>query len=375
MRQFFGKRFLAVLAVAVLGLAAAAFAFTAGGRAAGNAICGDSHCVVETLAPHSLAAGATGVSLTKFTNESGVGGATATHTAITVTFSAPVTVGAGAIQLFVNGVLQSAGSCTQTTSTTVSCPDFVSTFGGTSDKVVIQYSPTTTGALNVTGSVTFGEGNGNTGGPTNDSFSSTDTVQVFAAGDATNPLFQSTCKSDNSSGSLGGADTQVGASIAFVNGVTTQNSANGFLPCTPASAGVIPGSKGVNTEISVVDFPPQAAPSTNCVTITVNNTQQTFCYVVGILKFFFPPKNENQNTFSLFEGLGPVGLVNGVLGFPNGSITVPPCNANGLPPNAGAPATLTQNDSCVFSRGSLPKGGVQLGVHLLSNPKDQNFGG
>jgi hypothetical protein len=337
---------------------AAALAFVGTGRAAGTNICGDGKCLVETLAPHSLAAGVTGVSLTKFTNEAS-GGATATHTTMSVTFSQPVTI--VSFQLVVNGtLLPSAPTCTQS-STGVSCSDFGSTLGGSFDKLIVQYS-TTNGAVTATAQVTFGEQNTN-GVPKNDRFTSTDTVNVFNG-----TAFGSQCKNDNSTNTLNGGDSSLTASLTYVAGATEANASNGFLPCTPVSAGVIPGSKAVNTEVAVVDFP--AAAAANCAKDPVSGN--TFCYALSTLNFLSGlPKNENANNFVLYEALVSSGLK-----FDSTKIVVPPCDATtGLPPSPGAPATSSLNDSCVAGTSNLSKGGVRVQLHALASPPDQNYGG
>ena len=371
MRHFLRKRFLALFVAAALGVAATALAFTAGGRAASGNICQGTGCLVETLAPHSLAVGATGVSLTKFTN---LGSSNATHTAMSVTFSSQVNV--SSVQLIAGGVSQGTGTCLPTSGLTsgVTCSDFGSTSSGSSDKLVVQYSiaaAPAAGTVTATGSATVAEGNDNTGGPSNDTFFSSDNAFVFDTA-----TYQSKCDKSGTGNSISGGDASLRASLTYFAGATGPNAANGFLPCTPVGAGVVPNSKGVHTEIAVVDFPALAA--TTCVTLPPPDGRQ-FCYATGTLDFTVVPKGENQNNFILYEGLGPVGKVNGQgpYTFVNGSIVVQPCDANGLPPNPGAPASANPvlNDTCVSSRGSLPKGGVELGVHLLASPPDQNFGG
>lgn len=348
------KKFFALGGVTILVALASTFAFTAGGRAAGANICADASapCLVETLAPQSLAVGQTGISLTKFANGSS---ATATHTAISLTFDNPVQV--GTVQLVVNGSLQATNTCT-TTATTVTCPDFGSTVGGSFDKLIVQYSAITDGTLTATGQVMFGESNDNTGGPSNDTQQSSDSVAVFGgAGYAT------ACKTSGAAESIGAGDTSLTAALQYVAAATGATAANGFLPCTPVSAGVIPGSHGVNTEVAVVDFPSIAAP--NC------PAGQSFCYAVGTLDFLSGlPKGSNAKNLVLYEALASGGFV-----FDVTKLVVPACSANGLPPSPGAPATSAVNDTCIYARSNLSKGGVELGLHVIASPQDGHYSG
>jgi hypothetical protein len=357
MRQHRRKIF-ALGGVTILVALASTFAFTAGGRAAGAGICADASapCLVETLAPQSLATGQTGVSLTKFVNPTS---ATATHTAISLTFSNPVQV--GTVQLVVNGSLQTATTCTST-ATTVTCPDFGSTVGGSFDKLIVQYSTTTTGALTATGQVMFGESNDNTGGPANDTDTSSDSVAVFdGAGYAT------ACKTSGAAESIAAGDTSLTATLQYVAAATGPSAANGFLPCTPVSAGVIPNSHGVNTEVAVVDFPSIAAP--NCP--GGQPAGQSFCYAVGTLDFLSGlPKGSNAKNLVLYEALASGGFV-----FDATKLVVPACSANGLPPSPGAPATSAVNDTCIYARSNLPKGGIELGLHVIASPQDGHYSG
>jgi hypothetical protein len=348
------RKFFALGAATIVVALAATFAFTAGGRAAGADICAGAStpCLVETLAPQSLATGQTGVSLTKFVNASN---ATATHTAISLTFSNPVQV--GTVQLVLNGSLQTANSCTKTT-TTVTCPDFGSTVGGSFDKLIVQYSATTTGTLTATGQVMFGESNDNTGGPANDTDMSSDSVAVFGAAG-----YASACKTSGAPESISAGDTSLTATLQYLAAATGATAANGFLPCTPVSAGVVPNSHGVNTEVAVVDFPSIAAP--NC------PAGQSFCYAIGTLDFLTGlPKGTNAKNLVLYEALAASGFV-----FDGTKLVVPACSANGLPPSPGAPATSSVNDTCIYSRSNLSKGGVELGLHVIASPQDGHYSG
>ena len=117
----------------------------------------------QLTAPHVLTAGQDGVSVTRFTNQSGLGGATATHVVLSATFSAAVTV--KGVTLFVNGSPVSTASCSPaslaTPVATVSCP--VGTIAGASSaKLVVRFSAPT--ARTVAGSASYGEG-GNDSAP------------------------------------------------------------------------------------------------------------------------------------------------------------------------------------------------------------------
>ena len=99
-------------------IAVAAVLGTAGiGKAASPNICitaststTNASCVAELTAPHVLTAGKDAVSVTRFTNQSGLGGATATHVVLSATFlDCAVTV--KGVTLFVNGSPVSTASC------------------------------------------------------------------------------------------------------------------------------------------------------------------------------------------------------------------------------------------------------------------------
>jgi hypothetical protein len=204
----------------------------------------------------------------------------------------------------------------------------------------------------------FGESNGNTGGPANDTDQSSDSVVVFdGAGYAT------ACKTSGAAESIGAGDASLTATLQYVAAATGATAGNGFLPCTPVSAGVIPGSHGVNTAVAVVDFPSIAAP--NC------PIGQSFCYAVGTLDFLSGlPKGSNAKNFVLYEALASNGFA-----FDATKLVVPACSANGLPPSPGAPATSAVNDTCIYARSNLPKGGIELGLHVIASPQDGHYSG
>jgi hypothetical protein len=366
--------FCGIVATAVV---AVSLAFVSGGRAASPNICAPAGCVKETLAPHTLAAGSTGLSVTKFTNGSGSGGATASHTAIKVFFSPAITTTPGLISLVVNGVLQSTNTCTPATTdltldpeavgsgTTVTCPDFGGTVGGSFDRVIVRYS-SLAGTVKVNAKVTYGEsGSDNQGGPNgtvNDrQVSNVDQATVIAT--TTSPTLKSECSSNNT---IAGGDATLNTKFSYTS------SADTVLPCTPVSAGVL-ATGGVNTHVALIDFPELASTfgAASCPT----SGGVAFCYGVATLDFFVVPKNENAKNFVLYESLPPL------FDFLN-PIIVPPCGTNGLPPNpATTPAAAVtggasqMNDTCIFSRSGLPKAGVELVLHALASPFDGHFSG
>jgi hypothetical protein len=374
MRNLSKKR-LGFMAGLALATAAAALAAAGGSRAASPNICTTSSsgtppstyipssCLTETLAPHTLAAGAPGLSITKFTNQSGAGGATATHTAITVLFSQAVTV-VGPITLVVNGSVAKTNTCSPstdpTTPTTVSCSDFGNTVGGSFDKVIIKYSVASPASVKVYAQVTYGDGgNDNSGGPNgtvNDSqVSNSDSTGVVDSKDGT---VQSLCGSNTS---VAGGDSTLNTKFGFTN------AADGFLPCTPVTAGVrVLG--GVNTHVAFIDFPQLSSP---CATPTGGG--QSFCYGTATLDFFAVPSGETWKNFVLYEALPPD------FSFSiNNRIIVPACDSHGLPPNPGntpAAGPPQVNDTCVYSRSNLPPKGAELVLHALASPLDSSYSG
>ncbi|HEU5279645.1 MAG TPA: hypothetical protein VFU26_12170 [Gaiellaceae bacterium] len=323
-----------VIAAAVF---AAVLAWASGGRAASPNICitpstatSNASCVTEIVAPHVLTAGGgDAVSITRFRNESGLGGATATHVVISASFSSAVTV--KSISLFVNGSPASTSTCTSSP-TSVSCP-VGAIEGGGSAKLVVRFFATS--ALTVKGAADYGEGGSDSSPPRpngsiNDTQTSVDSLTVAGAGTAQGSCF------DTSSATVGGATTTQSTSATV-----GQVDAGLGLPCTPASGGVDTTGTKPNgfVDIWFAEFMEITGNAFGTVTLDA---------------LFNVPKG-----FVLKELTGP----NPALGT---SWTEVPACVSGLPPSG---------DSCIFSKKNLSKGGVEWILHVLGSQSDPRYSG
>ena len=289
-------------------IVAAVLVLASGGAAAGKNICSvpsptAASCVKEVAAPHFITQGADALSITKFTNESGNGGGTATHVVLSVGFSSPadstvpVNVDVKSITLLVNGSAAAATGCTPTTLpatvSTVSCPVGNLAGGGTA-KMTVRFAASTSTTL--TGTATYGEGSGTPGQPTNSVQGNTDTLTVPTDGSAAGGCSNS---AQNVSGAMGGQTTSASVGTA----------ADSSLPCTYADAGVLssalaaPGT--LKSQISFVEFPALA----NGALATVN------------ILFTPLPAGVNLNKLKLLEDTN---YISG--SFFQSSITVPNCD-------------------------------------------------
>ena len=350
----------AAVTVAVLVLAT-------GGTAAGKNIClmpstTKASCVKEVAAPHFISPPSDvrppsdALSITKFTNESGSGGSTATHVVLSVGFSSPadstvpVDVNVKSITLLVNGSAAALTGCSPTTLpatvSTVSCPVGNLAGSGTA-KLTVRFAASTSTTL--TGTATYGEGNGTPGQPTNSVQGNTDTVTVPSDGSAGGGCSNT---AQNVTGTMGGQTTSASVGTA----------ADSSLPCTYADAGVLssalaaPGT--LKSQISFVEFP---APASGFATVKI---------------LFTPlPAGVNLNKLKLLED------TNYVAPFFLTSITVPNCDKSGgiptpveIPAPGATDAVPHSNDSCIFNRSPLPGGGGELDLHVLSSPLDGHYG-
>jgi hypothetical protein len=329
-------------------IAVAAVLGTAGiGKAASPNICltpstTNASCVAQLTAPHVLTAGQDAVSVTRFTNESGIGGSSATHVVLSATFlvgtvATPVTV--KGVTLFVNGSPVSTASCSPaslatppTSVATVSCP--VGTIAGDSSaKLVVRFSASS--ARTVAGSASYGEGGNDSATPRpngtkNDLQTSRDSFTI--AGTSA----QGNCFDTSLATLSGSTATQVTtASIGAVDPSLD-------LPCTPGGAGVdTVGTRPTGfVPIWFTDF------------LTVNNGGFA---TVTLDALFNVPKG-----FVLREltGLNPSDAASWT--------AVPACNGSGLPPSG---------DSCIFETSSLPKGGVRWILHAFGTLFDSKYAG
>jgi hypothetical protein len=264
------------------GVAAIFLALAGLGTAASPNICPTSPpgaaCITETVVPHFLTAVSNNpvpppaqwpqaVSTTRFTNQSGVGGATATHTKISVTFTGQ-TITPGSPLIYIADIRTVTPDGTAVPSTcapsatqpiaqpaagvgtvTITCA-VGSTAGGQTVKLNVRFGAATN--LTATGDVTYGEsGNDNPSGPNgtvNDNHSTPDVLT--SGGD-----LQGNCFDFN------GNPVQVGGStLNQATQATIGQTSIAGLPCTPAAAGVLKGVPGQNVpstftrDISFTDF-------------------------------------------------------------------------------------------------------------------------
>jgi hypothetical protein len=335
MRHGGGRAAIAAAIVVAVSIAAA-LAIATSGRAASGNICNSpttstnpwASCVKQFVLPHFITANSKALSVTKFTNESGPSGATATHLVLSVDFGAApanVSIVAGTTKVFLNDVALGTTGCATSTGSNgdlvLSCP-VGNVSGGGIAKMVVEF--TTAQNLNLVGTATYGEGPGNPSNPPNDFQQNHDTLNVVADGSATGSCF-------NAAWSLTGSTPQQKTSAAGGLG-------NDGFPCTFADAGVVASvPAGFHTFVSFVEFPLMAGPPAKVV-----------------LQFTPLPAPLKWQTFPLYEN------------DPNGP-TVQKCGADGLPTNG--------LDSCITNRSTLPKGGAEIDLNVVGSPGDGSYWG
>jgi hypothetical protein len=299
----------------------------------------NASCVAQLTAPHVLTAGQDAVSVTRFTNQSGLGGSTATHVVLSATFlvgtvATPVTV--KGVTLFVNGSPVSTASCSPASLAnpvaTVSCP--VGTIpGASSAKLVVRFSAST--AMTVAGSASYGEG-GNDSSPPHPNGTKNDLQTSRDSFTIAGTSAQGNCFDTSLATLSGSTATQVTtASIGAVDPSLD-------LPCTPGGAGVdTVGTRPTGfVPIWFTDF------------LTINSGGFA---TVTLDALFNVPKS-----FVLRE-------LTGLDASAAASWTaVPACNGSGLPPSG---------DSCIFATSNLPKGGVRWTLHALGVLFDSKYAG
>jgi hypothetical protein len=329
-------------AVAATAVIASLLAFASGGQAASPNICttpstatSNASCVTELVTPHVLTTGGDAVSITSFTNQSGIGGATATHVVLKVAF--PSSVSVEAITILLNGAVSSTPCAVPPSSVSaVSCP-VGSIIGGDKAKMIVRFS--TAGGGTLEGSATYGESGNDSlpprpNGTANDSQVARDSLAIAGAGQAGNCYDLATGGIANVSGSTTTQSTaaSVGKAASSLN-----------LPCTPASVGVDtdpshrPSSFSQN--VSFAEFMTITGNAAGTVTIDFLSSLPKG-FVLKELKVGFDP----TLTTSWF--------------------VVPTCASN---PSGG--------DSCIVSTKNLPKGGMEYILNVLGSSFDPRYGG
>ena len=334
-------------AVAAVAVTASLLALAGGGQAASPNICTeastelvDASCLTEQVVPHVLTTGGDAVSATTFTNQSGVGGATATHVVLSVTFPGTATVTVEAIRMLVNGTVVS-NSCTPATlpgpapGQTVSC-SFGSIIGNDKAELIVRFSTTAGGSL--VGAASYGEG-GSDSNPhpnttVNDTQQARDTLAIAGTSAVGNCYDVATGQTQEVRGST--------ASQSIKAVVGKASSAN--LPCTPVSVGVDIDPKHLRSPLSFTqsvvfaEFTAITDGATGTVTIDFLSSLPKG-FVLQELKLGFDPTD------------------------PHSWVQVPTCASN------------PSGDSCIASQKNLPKGGQEFILNVLGSSFDPRYGG
>jgi hypothetical protein len=339
--------------LAVVGAAAvigSLIAFTTVGKAASPNICTtvstattNASCVDQTVAPHVLSANEDAVSITRFTNQSGVGGATATHVVLRATFPSPVTV--TGVLLFVNGVqVSTTNLCTPATlpsgpsAQSVEC-SVGSIAGAGNAKMIVRFK--TDQAMTVTGAATYGESGNDSlpprpNGTVNDTQQSRDSFTIATPGTAQGDCFDAS-QFVGGLASVSGATTTQSTAASLGQASTSLN-----LPCSPASAGI--------------DTDPNHRPASFTRPVSFAEFMQIAGNAFGTVTIDFLTSVPNGLVLKeLVAGTDPTVATNW--------LAVPNC-VSGLPPSG---------DSCIFSRKNLPKGGLELILHVLGSSVDPRY--
>jgi hypothetical protein len=363
-------KLLAVGGAAALAVIAAVLAFAAGGRAASGNICKTpslgsppstpASCVTEVSAPHFItAAGGEAISFTKFHNESGIGGATATHVLLSVTFPGAVTIDSVRTFVAAPGSLsftETTASCTAPNGSagiTVESCSFGNIAGDGRAKMVVAYDGASPGQLR--GETQYGEGGGNPSNPPNDDQVNFDTL-TLGSGSGVNGGGGCAVGGGSASGTLNGQTTQI-----TVSGTTDTT-----LLCTYFDAGVRDKSQGAggdseNSQISFTEYP--TLPDGVYATVTIT----------------FPSSVKVTNKTPIFED------TNYAVPYFTTFITVTNCDNKGNIVTTSKTKTITIGtppmgetdssnpivyDSCVLSRNPSTN---QVVLHAIGSPADAGY--
>jgi hypothetical protein len=301
--------------------------FASRGSAASGSICPPTGtpCINVSLFPGFVAVGSNGLAVAKFTNE---GGATATHTVVSVQL--PSGTSAAAISSV------PAAACS---TSTVSC-SFGNVKGGSQVKVFVQFTATapSSGPVTATATVSFDEGNGNNGTPTND---------TVVSGPSNGITLVDTGASSALNGKCTGASS-LAASTDLQAISATYPAAAGDLPCTPVDTGVdlVNIVVGSNDRITFVDLP-----------LLSGNGLATVLWDLVTL-----PKGTNVNSFVLHEIPGYPATI----GDPSTWPAVQPCVSHAPP--AG-------QDVCIDARAKLGAKGIRLTLQVAGQGVDPGLWG
>jgi hypothetical protein len=332
------RPWLAVVAATTAGVVALLVFASGGGAASGN-ICASpsltsASCVKESLSPHVVTANGDAISVTDFKNEAGIGGATATHTVVSATFT-PAPVSIKQVILLVNGVQVSSAPCTVSTDS-VSCPAG-NIDGGGSVRMIVRFSANAD--TQVAAKATYGE-SGNDNCPSrpnctvNDTQGNSDSLTIASGATAQGSCF-------DASQFIKGLVTVSGSTLnKIVTASVGQADSSQNLPCTPAGAGVDTNQAHHPTtfltpDVAFVEFMKLTSNGLGTVTIELASVPSGF-----VLKEFV--------------GTDPTN--------PADWVAVPPCGPQGVPP-AGS-------DSCI-AKASAKK----FTLNVFGSPVDPRYGG
>lgn len=339
-------------AVAAAAVIASLLALASGGKAASPAICGTSSsatanasCMTEQVVPHVLTAGKDAVSATHFTNQSGVGGATATHVVFSLTLrdattNAALSFTVTSIKLLVNETDVSSSCLPPSGSLLVVSCSAGNIIGGDDAEMIVRFSTSSPG--NVVGAVTYGEGGSDSSPPrpngsVNDTQVARDSLAIAAGSVAAGDCY----------------NVATGGQTPEVRGSTTSQSitavvgkaSSANLPCTPASAGVdidpghLRSPLSFSQSVVFAEFATITGDVPGTVTIDFLSSLPKG-FVLKELKLGFVPTLATSWA------------------------EVPTCASN---PSGG--------DSCIVSKKNLSKGGLEYILNVLGSSFDPRYGG
>jgi hypothetical protein len=312
---------------------AAIFGMAGTGKAASVNTCmnvnGQPNCFT-VKAPLYLTSGQTGVATATFKNI--FGNATASHTVLTLTFPAGISV------LTENISASRPGTNCSASGQTATC-DFGSVQSGTTVRMFVRFTgPTGLGPITVTGSLSYAEGNGTNGNDVFNASSSFQSVDGTGKGG-----YCTTAPIKFVKNKMVPLLTTTDAATGQTTTIEQLSALTGGFPCTNISAGIEPAptpGPGVPTsKISVVDF-----------------------LTTGAVTLLFPGRD--ASTFVLKE----LSIIDGQTW-----VNVAQCG-NPVDPSSFPAGT----DSCYTAKTNVTKNGtkfVQISLTVVGSPPDGRYGG
>ncbi len=273
------------------------------------------------------------------------GTSTATRAALTVTMSqavffrtvTPTSIGCAPLDVLTSTFTCDLGNVAGNT-TVVRLIRFQSPDVGT-----CAASPCT---LTGTATLTFAEGNGNQGGPTNDTLTATSNIQLFSP--AAIATADGGCQTSFPA-SLGTFATESANQAAQVSYFAASPVAGVSFPCTAGATGVR------NLPLSALATPPSSTPTLHLNQIWFADLQTSSQLATAVLTVFSLPSGLTSSKFVLLE------LVDNDI---SKLFAVPACVNGNIPPGGPASFPGVTYDSCVFSQGGFGHGGVSVTVKI-----------